>query len=100
MQLRSPFPKETYQHNAQIYRILANPKRLEILNILREYGPLPVSELREGLNISKANLSQHLSILRTAGLIQNVSDDHAISYKITDPRIVEPCRIISMWNTT
>lgn len=43
--MKSPFPKATYERNAETYKILANPKRLEILNILKKYGELTVEQL-------------------------------------------------------
>lgn len=93
MKIKQPLPRIAYQKNAEIYKILANPKRLEILNLLREQE-MPVEELVKILGISKANVSQHLSLLRHAKLVTV----HRIGlngyYNIIDPRIVEPCRIL------
>ena len=89
MKIKQPLPRIAYQKNAEIYKILANPKRLEILNLLREQE-MPVEELVKILGISKANVSQHLSLLRHAKLVTV----HRIGlngyYNIIDPRIVEP----------
>ncbi|MEK7106436.1 MAG: metalloregulator ArsR/SmtB family transcription factor, partial [Patescibacteria group bacterium] len=68
MKIKQPLPRIAYQKNAEIYKILANPKRLEILNLLREQE-MPVEELVKILGISKANVSQHLSLLRHAKLV-------------------------------
>ena len=93
----SPFPKETYERNAGIYKVLANPKRLEILNILKK-REMPVEALAEEIKVRKANLSQHLSILRLNKLVKIRRDGRQIYYSITDPRIVEPCRILhELW---
>lgn len=93
MKLKSPLPQEAYDKNAHIYKILANPKRLEILNILKlqETG---VEDLLRITKLSKANLSQHLALMRHNGLVQTRRQGLNIFYTIVDPRIVEPCKIL------
>lgn len=91
--MQSPLPKEAYQKNALIYKILANEKRLEILNILK-VKESSVEELLAITKISKSNLSQHLSLLRLNGLVVAFKKGITVSYKIVDPRIVEPCKIL------
>jgi ArsR family transcriptional regulator, virulence genes transcriptional regulator len=85
-------PKSAFRKNAAIYKIMANPKRLEILNILAR-GERAVSELIKAVGARKANISQHLAVLRSLGLIKSRRSGQNIYYKIVDPRIVEPCRI-------
>lgn len=91
--MKSPFPKETYERNALIYKILANPKRLEILNLLKQ-KELPVEQILKVVKIPKANLSQHLALLRHNRLVRVRREGKRIFYRIVDPRIVEPCRIL------
>ena len=91
--MKSPFPKATYEKNATIYKILANSKRLEILNLLKK-KELAVEELVKVLKLPKANVSQHLALLRHARLVAVRRNGLNAYYKITDPRIVEPCRIL------
>jgi ArsR family transcriptional regulator len=91
--MKSPLPKEAYMKNASIYKILANSKRLEILNILKK-GEQPVEELIKITKLPKANLSQHLALLRHNGLVQTRRQGLNIYYRIVDPRIVEPCKIL------
>jgi|JI10StandDraft_1071094.scaffolds.fasta_scaffold100187_3 DNA-binding transcriptional ArsR family regulator len=93
LKIKRPLPRSAYENNAIIYKILANSKRLEILNLLREQE-MPVEELVKELGISKANVSQHLALLRHAKLV--TVRRHGLNgfYNIIDPRIVEPCRIL------
>lgn len=93
MKLKSPLPQEAFDKNANIYKILANSKRLEILNNLK-MGELAVEELLKITKISKANLSQHLALLRHNGLVQTRREGLNIYYRIIDPRIVAPCKIL------
>lgn len=91
--MKSPLPQEAYQKNARIYKILANSKRLEILNILKG-GETSVENLLKITKSPKANLSQHLALLRHTGLVSSRREGLKIFYSIVDPRIVEPCKIL------
>lgn len=91
--MKSPFPKTTYQRNAHIYKILANPLRLEILNILKQTES-SVEKLTEILGLRKANISQHLALLRHTGLVSTRREGLNIFYSIVEPKIIEPCRIL------
>lgn len=93
MKIKKPLPRVAYERNAEIYKILANSKRLEILNLLREQE-MSVEELIKTLNITKANVSQHLALLRHAKLVTVHRIGLNRYYNIIDPRIVEPCRIL------
>ncbi len=89
----SPFPKQTYAENANVYKALANPIRLEILNMIKN-RELSVDQIVRELKIRKANASQHLALLRHHKLVKTRRDGQSIYYRIIDPRIVEPCRIL------
>jgi DNA-binding transcriptional ArsR family regulator len=93
MSVRSPFPKSTYAQNAEVYKILANPKRLEILNTIKKHEAR-VDDLVKVVGISKANMSQQLSLLRRAGVVKARKDGLHVYYRITDPGIVTPCQIL------
>lgn len=93
MKIIQPLPRTAYQKNAEIYKILANSKRLEILNLLREQE-MSVEQLINIVGASKANISQHLALLRHAKLVTVRRDGPNGYYTIVDPRIVEPCRIL------
>jgi len=93
MKIKQPLPRIAYEQNALTYKILANPKRLEILNLLREQE-MAVEDLVKILGITKANISQHLALLRHANLVTVRRNGLNGFYNIIDPRIVEPCRIL------
>jgi ArsR family transcriptional regulator len=91
--MKSPLPKKAYENNALTYKILANPKRLEILNCLARKD-MSCEELNRIIKSSKANLSQHLSVLRLAGLVKATKNGLNVNYRIIDARIVKPCAIL------
>lgn len=59
---------EIYQRQAVICKAFANPTRLHLIEMLTR-GERWASELQEALGISKANLSQHLAVLKSAGVV-------------------------------
>lgn len=76
---------------------MANPKRLEILNILKKKSCC-VEDLCALVGVRKANMSQHLALLRRARLVEVRKEGLYAYYRITDPRIVHPCRILkNIW---
>ena len=84
--IKSPFDKETYQKNAKIYKILANPKRLEILNIIKKQEA-GVDDIAKIIGAKKANISQHLKVLKDYGLVKYRRVGKNILYKIINPVI-------------
>jgi DNA-binding transcriptional ArsR family regulator len=91
--IKSPFNKITYERNAGVYKVLAHPVRLEILNILK-LGDCTVEQLLKVIPLNKANMSQHLALLRYAGVVVTRKAGLNVIYHIVDPRIVEPCAIM------
>lgn len=79
-----------YQMQAEIAKILANPTRLQILNRIGK-GEVSYAALLDELRVSKANLSQHLAILRKGGVI-TVRRDGVLAYcRLTFPEIKDLC---------
>lgn len=85
--------KEIFELQAQICKTMANAKRLEIIYALRD-GEVPVGELVERLGLTKANLSQHLAVLRQSRIVASRRDGVNVYYRISNPRIIEACSIM------
>lgn len=92
---RSPYPKHVYERSARILKVMANPKRLEILNILKESGEVTVDQLSRTIGIYKANTSQHLALLRELELVKVRRVGKNAYYSITSPKIAEPYTILN-----
>jgi ArsR family transcriptional regulator len=60
--------QQLYELHASICQTLSNPKRLEIITHLRD-GERTVTELMDAMQISQANLSQHLGLMRQKGIV-------------------------------
>ena len=84
---------EILELQAEVCLALANPRRLQILNLLKE-GESPVSVLVEVMGINKANMSQHLSVLKQKGLVLSRREGTSVYYRLASPRISEACTIM------
>lgn len=91
--MKSPYAKEVYKKNAYLYKVLANPIRLEILNCIKK-RELSVEQLISILKLRKANVSQHLTLLRHLKLVTVRRKGLNAYYSIVDPVVVEPCRLL------
>lgn len=85
--------KKIYELHAELCKTLAHPKRIEIINLLRD-GEKPVKELLDKIGIDKGNLSQHLSILRKNNIVSTRRDGLNIYYQITKSKMIKACDII------
>lgn len=78
---------------AEILKTLANPRRIEILHALAA-GPIEVGRLARRIGASQPNVSQHLSVLRTAGLVDAERDGREVRYQLTDPDVMVACGVM------
>ena len=85
--------KELYTIHAEICKIFSNSTRLEILNLLRD-KEMSVTELIEKTRLSQVNISQHLSIMKSKGIVTSNRKGKNIYYKLTNPKIVKAFDII------
>ncbi len=85
--------KLLYEMQAEICHALSHPIRLQILDIVSE-SEKTSSELLEILDIPKANLSQHLTVLKDAGIIKTRKEGQFQYLSLAIPRIKEACGIV------
>lgn len=76
-----------YCLHSEVCKTLANAKRQMILECLRE-GEVSVSEIAAQTGIPQATLSQHLSILRSRGVVRARRSGANIYYTIANPKIL------------
>ena len=81
---------EVYKIQADVLKTLSNPKRLEIVHLLAD-GPREVGKLAEELGISQPNVSQHLALMRAAGVVEAERDGREVRYRLADPEIIVAC---------
>ena len=66
---------------AKMLQALAEPNRIRIIECLRTRS-MNVTELAQALNVEIVNVSHHLGVLRTAGLVQDVKNGRFVNYSL------------------
>jgi DNA-binding transcriptional ArsR family regulator len=82
-----------YQRTAVVGRALADPKRLCVLESLAA-GELSVSELSTRVGCQVPNMSQHLAVLRSAGLVATRREGSTVFYRLADTRVLEAYHLL------
>lgn len=88
-------PLEMFDRAAELFRVMAAPMRLRVINALCD-GEKNVSELLERIETTQPNMSQHLSMLYTAGVLSKRREGAQIYYSIADKKIVNLCKAICL----
>lgn len=78
---------------AEVLRTLANPRRLQILHRLAD-GPREVGRLSRELGLSQPNVSQHLAVMRTAGIVDAERVGREVRYRLSDPEVMVACGVM------
>jgi DNA-binding transcriptional ArsR family regulator len=74
---------------AKYFRVLADPSRLRILELLRAEGELPVGAIAEKLEISQPGVSNHLACLRWCGFVDARREHRTVFNFIADERVLK-----------
>lgn len=72
---------------AELFRTLANPVRVRILEVLRGAGSLTVGEIQQQVGAEPSNVSQHLSLMRGRGLVTTRREGTSIWYSVAEPQL-------------
>jgi DNA-binding transcriptional ArsR family regulator len=78
---------------AEVLKTLASPRRLEILHMLAR-GPIEVGRLAEAIGATQPNVSQHLGVLRAAGIVEAERDGREVWYRLADPDVMVACGVM------
>ena len=78
---------------ASILKTLASPRRLDILHRLAE-GPAEVGRIAADIGASQPNVSQHLAVLRSSGIVEAERDGREVRYRLTDPDVMVACGLM------
>ncbi len=86
--------REVYVLHAEVCKALANPKRLEIVHALSAAGRLCASDLMRDAGLTKTNLSQHMRVLKTVGMVEAEREGVQVCYRLSSPKIGEACETL------
>ena len=82
-----------FELHAELCGMMANPKRLAILETLHS-GEKSVSSIAESLGASISTVSQHLRLLRDKNVVVARKEGQTVFYSLRDPRMVDACNLI------
>jgi DNA-binding transcriptional ArsR family regulator len=85
---------DIYGLQASLLKTMASPRRLELIHLLAESGPMEVRKLAEHFGMPQPAISQHLAALRSTGLVEAVRDGREVRYQLADPEIVAACDLM------
>ncbi len=78
---------------ADICKIFANDKRLEIINLLKN-GEMSNTDLMHQTGLPKVNISQHMNVLKSKGVVLARREGTQIFYRIANPKIIQACTLM------
>ncbi len=84
---------DLYELHAQVCKVLSSPKRLQIIDLLRD-GERTVGELVRQMGIGKANLSQQLAFMRSKGILEARREGQRIYYRLAYPDMLKAYDLI------
>ena len=78
---------------AEVMKVLAHPRRLQLLHRLAA-GPTSVASLAGELGMTQPNTSQHLALMRAAGVVEAERSGREVRYRLSDPDVVVACGVM------
>ena len=84
---------QIYSYHADMCKVFSHPKRLELINILRD-KEMSVGELSQRLELPIGNLSQHLAMMRQRHILASRKEGNMVYYRIANPRLLEAFELL------
>jgi predicted transcriptional regulator len=81
--------KNNIEKTAEIFKALSGTTRLKIVIGLIEKNECNVNKMAEGLGVAQSNVSQHLSVLKNAGIIEGYRKGNQICYKVVNEFVIK-----------
>lgn len=82
-------PVEALNKAANMLKAVAHPVRIEMITLLVEHGQLAVKELTSRLGISQSMTSQHLIILKNAGVVMSIKQANICYYSVQNKNVLK-----------
>ena len=85
--------KKVYELHAEIFKALAHPLRIEVIDVLQK-EELCFSEVLEKTGGLKSNLSQHLTIMVGNGILKVRRDSRCNYYSLSSQKVAKACQLM------
>ncbi|HET6745734.1 MAG TPA: metalloregulator ArsR/SmtB family transcription factor [Candidatus Limnocylindria bacterium] len=86
-------PDALRDRSAAVAKALADAKRLCVVERLAD-GERSVSDLSRDVGCQVPNMSQHLAVLRSAGIVASRREGNTVFYRLADPHVLEVYRLL------
>lgn len=96
---KSPLHDEKLRVSSEILRALAHPLRMKILQFIDQHKRVNVNKIYSALQLEQSITSQHLRVLRMAGLVRTERDGKFIFYLVDYERVEEAVRAVGIFST-
>ena len=85
--------QDLFDLHADICKTLASPARLRIIDALRD-GELPAGEICVAVGARKANVSQHLAVMRERGIVAARRSGTNVYYRLINPKVLQAFQLM------
>ncbi|HXI11141.1 MAG TPA: metalloregulator ArsR/SmtB family transcription factor [Thermoanaerobaculia bacterium] len=89
-----PMSSEALELVAARFRVMAEPVRLRILQMLESEGEMSIGELTDALELSQPNVSKHMKMLIQSGLVARRQEGNTVYCAISDASVFELCDVV------
>jgi len=89
----SAFSPEQLEEIASLFKMLGEPMRLRILQTVCK-EPRSVNEIVHATESTQANVSKHLALLTTAGILLREKDGQRVFYSVKEPLVIRMCELV------
>ncbi len=79
---------QIYGYHAEMCKVFSHPKRLQMINALRD-GELSAGDICNKLELTPANLSQHLAMMRDRRILASRKEGNMVYYRIANPKLLQ-----------
>lgn len=90
---RRPMTDDELERIATHFRLLGEPMRLKILQAVCQ-EPRTVNDIVAAVDATQANVSKHLSLLATAGILTRQKDGQCVYYGLNDELTLKMCALV------
>ena len=85
--------KKIFELHAEVCKALAHPLRIEVIDVLMK-GELCFSDILEETGGLKSNLSQHISVMVSSGILKARKDSRCNYYSLSSPKVAKACSLM------
>lgn len=85
--------KSIFKLQADICKIFANEKRLEIINLIKD-KEMSNRDIMHETGLSKVSMTQHMNVLKSKGVIVSRREGQQLFYSIANPKIIQACTLM------